>query len=205
MKALKKEKLEKIGLILLLSLGLAYAYVTLLFLPQWTVIQSSTKQLQTQDNLYQELISYQGNPSRLQQEIKTLENQVQKLSAELPNRVDKPQLMVGLYTLAKKHSVNPQSIAFEQPQTKGDYQEIGISFSCLGKVDDILATIKDLQFGGTQRLAIGSIALSTQQGTMRADLKLTAYAARGTSERVEKPDFMNTPIGVDSPAKMFQP
>lgn len=203
---MKKEKIEKIALILILIIGLGYAYAKFLFLPEWTVIQSSTSQLYAQKNHYQELLNYQGNQSRLQQDIKTLETKVLQLNSQLPNRLDKPQLMVGLYTLAKQHSVIPQTIAFEQTQTKGAYQEMGMSFSCLGKTADILALIQDLQFGGSQRLAIKSINLSVSQGVMRAELKLTAYASNGISNGLtQKPTFMNSPIGVDSPVKIFQP
>lgn len=206
MKALKKEKLEIIALILFVMFGLVYAYMTLLFLPEWMVIQSSTSQLYAEKDHYQELLTYQKNQNGLQQEIKTLETKVLQLNFQLPNRLDKPQIMVGLYTLAKQHSVIPQTIAYEQAQNKGTYQEMGMSFSCLGKTANILTLIQDLQFGGSQRLAIKSINLSVLQGIMRAELKLTAYSSVGISnDSPKKPDFMNSPIGVDTPVKMFQP
>lgn len=186
--------------------GLVYAYMTFLFLPEWTVIQSTTSQFNAQKNRYQELLTYQKNQSGIQQEIKTLETKVLQLNIQLPNKLDKPQLMVGLYSLAKQHSVYPQTIAFEQAQTKGSYQEMGMSFSSLGKPADILAMVHDLQFGGNQRLAIKSVNLSVSQGTMQAELKVTAYASIVISnDSPMKPDFMNSPIGVDSPVKMFQP
>lgn len=130
-----------------------------------------------------------------------------QLKAKLPNRLDKPQIIVALYTLAKQHGVNPQSITFDQAQNKGAYQEMGISLSCLGKTADLLAMIHDLQFGAGQRLAVKSVNLSGSQGNMRADLKLTASALNGNSNVSggDKPTFMNSPIGVDSPEKMFSP
>ncbi len=206
MKGIKKEKLEKIVLVFFIIIGLGYSYIEFLFLPEWTAIQSSTNQLHTKESNYQELLTYQKNQSGLQQEIKTLETKVMQLNAQIPNRLDKPQLMVALYTLAKQHSVYPQSIGYDKPQTKGFYQEMGVSFSCLGKPTDILAMIHDLQFGGTERLAISSINLTVSQGTMRAELKLAADASIGmASDSTQKPAFMNSPIGVDSPAEMFQP
>jgi len=205
-KGLKKEKLEIILFILFVMSGLGYAYTTLLFLPEWAVVQSVASKLDAQQKNYHELLTYQKNQSGLQQEIKTLGTKVIQLNAQLPNRLDKPQFMVGLYTLAKQHSLIPQTIAFEQAQNKGTYQEMGMSFSCSGKAADILTLIQDLQFGGSQRLAIKSITLSVSQGIMRAELKLTAYVNMGTSnDLTKKPDFMNSPIGVDSPAKIFQP
>ncbi len=203
---MKKERLQIIILVVTIMFGTSYAYLKFLFLPQWSVIQDATNRLDSLQNQYQELLTYQKNQSALQQEIKALETKVLELKAQLPNRLDKPQLMVGLYTQAKQHTVDPQSIAFEQAQTKGTYQEMGISFSCLGKTSDILALIHDLQFGGNQRLAIKSLGLTGSQGNMRAELKLTASASIGsTNDSPQKPAFMNSPIGVDSPAKMFQP
>lgn len=205
---MKKERLQVIILLLIIMFGISYAYVKFLFLPQWTVIQGDTNQLLSLQNQYQELLTYQKNRTGLQQDIKTLKNKVLQLKAQLPNQLDKPQLMVGLYTLAKQHAVDPQSVAFEQAQTKGSYQEMGISFSCSGKTADILAMIHDLQFGGGQRLAVKSVSLTGSQGSMRADLKLTARASTSAglaNNSTQKPAFMNTPLGVDSPAKMFQP
>ena len=203
---MKKEKFQIIILILILMFGLGYAYHKFLFQPQWTVIQDATNELLSQEKHYQELLTYQKEQSGLEQEFKTLEAKVLQLNSQLPNQLDNPQRMVGLYNLAKQHSVTPQSIAFEQAQTKGTYQEMGMSFSCLGQTADILTLIQDLQFGGSQRLAIKSINLSVSEGIMRAELKLTAYSSLGLSNGLpQKPSFMDSPIGVGSPTEMFQP
>ncbi|SHI17855.1 type 4a pilus biogenesis protein PilO [Desulfosporosinus lacus] len=203
---MKKEKRQMIILIFTIMFGISFAYLKFLFLPQRTVIQAAANQRLSLESHYQELLSYQNNQSGLQEEIKTLEAKVLQLNAQLPNRIDNPQLMVGLYTLAKQHSVIPQTLAFEQAQTKGTYQEMGMSFSCLGKTTDILTMIHDLQFGGGQRLAIKSISLTGTQQNMRADLKLTAYASLGSSgDSTQRPAFMNSSFGVDSPEQLFQP
>jgi len=202
---MKKERLQIITLVLVIIFGISYAYIKFLFLPEWTVIQGDTNRLRSLENQYQELLVYQRNQNGLGEEIKTLEAKVFQLNAQLPTRIDKPQLMVGLYTLAKQHSVIPQTIAFEQAQAKGAYQEMGVSFSCLGKTADILTLIQEVQFGGNQRLAIKSTNLSVQQGIMRAELKLVAYASNGVSNNlILKPAFMNSPFGVDTPAKQVK-
>ena len=203
---MKKEKSQIILLVLIIMFGISYAYIKFLLLSQWTVIQEANNQLFTLQNNYQELLTYQKNQSGLQQEIKTLEEKVLQLNAQLPNRLDKPQIMVGLYTLAKQHSVVPQSVAFEQIQTKGASQELRMSLSCSGKTVDLLAVIDDLQFGGSQRLAIKSLSLTGSQQNMRAELKLMASGGLGNANALtQKPAFMNSQFGVDSPAKMFQP
>lgn len=186
--------------------GLGYAYITFLLLPQMAVIRSSSNQLYIEKDRYQELLTYQENQSGLEQEINSLKTKVNQLNSQLPNQLDKPQLMVGLYTLAKQHSVIPQTISFEQAQDKGTYQDLEVSFRLLGKTADILTLIQDLQFGGSQRLAINSINLSVSEGIMQAELKLTAYASIGRiNDSTQKPPFMNLPIGVESTLKIFQP
>lgn len=203
---MKKEQSQIILLIVIILFGLGYAYIKFLFQPQWMDIQIARDQQLALENQYQELLTYQRNQDGLEQEIKTLEAQVDQLNAQIPKRLNKPQLMVELYTLAKQHTVDPQSITFEQAQNKGTYQELGMIFSCFGKTADLLAMIHDLQFGESQRLAIKSISLTGSQANMRADLKLTASASSNkTNESSKKPDFMNSSIGVDSPDKMFLP
>lgn len=203
---MKKERFQIIILIFIVLFGMSYAYLKFLFLPQWMVIQASTNQLLSLENQYQELLTYQNNQSGLQQEIETLEVKVKELKDQIPNQLDKPPIMVDLYTLAKQHSVDPQSIAFEQVQTKGTYQEMEMSFSCSGKTTDLLDMLHDLQFGGAQRLAIRTISLTGTQQNMQADLRMTAYASIGSSDdETAKPAFMNSSFGVDSPEKLFQP
>lgn len=203
---MKKERLQVIILIVIIIFGISYAYFKFLFQPQWLIIQGDTDRLKSLQRQYQELLNYQKNRTGLQQEIKTYQNKVAELKTQMPNQLDKPQLMVGLYTLAKEHAVVPQSVVFEQVQTKGSYQEIEMSFICSGKPSDLLVMIHDLQFGGGQRLAVNSLRLTGSQGSMQADLRLTAFAGMGISNDLpRKPAFMNSSFGVDSPEKMFRP
>jgi len=204
---MKKERFQIILLIAIIMFGTIYAYFKFLFLPQWTDIEASANRLRSLENQYQELLIYRDNPSKLQEEIKTAEAKVKQLSDQLPDRLDTPPIMVGLYNLAKQHFVYPQSIAFEEVQTKGTYQEMGMRFSCQGKTTDLLALIHDLQFGRSQQLAIKTISLTGTQLDMRADLQLKAFGSIGNSKdsTLQPPDFMNSPFGVDSPEKIFQP
>ncbi|MGC7873706.1 type 4a pilus biogenesis protein PilO [Desulfosporosinus sp. SYSU MS00001] len=203
---MKKEKLQRIILAAIIMFGICYAYSKFLLLPHWEVIQNNNQRLKSLQNQYQELLNYQKDRTSLQKDIIMLENRVLQLKKQLPSRLDKPELMVELYTLAKQHGVNPQSISFDQSQNKGLYQEMGISLSCLGKTTDLLSFIHDLQFGRGQRMGIKSINLAGSQGNMRVDLKLTATILNGFSNNSsEKQSFMNSSIGVDSPEKMFHP
>lgn len=203
---MKKEKFEKILLLVMLASGLVYLYTTYYFLPQLDVLKTEFKQLAEQKAYYQQLEYDKANLPDLRQKIQTLESQRQEIGALVPTQLDKPQIMVDLYTDAKMRSVTPQSLSFEQIQNKGNHQELGLSLIGLGKPEDILGLIKDIQYTSKQKFAVQSVKLTTQQGIMRMELKLTGYALQGTTSNSPKlkPDFMNSPIGVDSAIKIFQ-
>ncbi|WP_088226202.1 hypothetical protein [Desulfosporosinus sp. FKB] len=202
MKIEKKEKIEIIILIFFVFLGLLYAYISFAFLPEWIIIQKSKSQLKAQQEYYQKLLTYQKNKSQLQLDINELKSKVTQLNSQVPNGLDKPQIMVQLYNLSKQHAVIPQKITFEKTQAKSSFETIGISFSCDGKSDDIQAMIHELQFGKTQRMAINSINLTISEGTMHAELKLLTYIDKAISnDQTPKPSFMSSSPKVSSSEK----
>lgn len=203
---MKKEKFEKLLLVVMLTSGLVYLYATYFFLPKLEVVKLEFKQLTEQKAYFQQVEDYKVNLSDLQQKIQTLESQKQEIGALVPTQLDKPQIIVDLYTNAKARSVTPESLSFEQIQNKDGHQEMGMSLIGLGKPEDILGLIKDIQSIGKQKFAVQSVKLTTQQGIMRMELKLTGFALRSNPENSPKlkPDFMNSPFGVNSTTKIFQ-
>lgn len=202
---MKKQDLEKLILVLIIGGALVYAYITYLFLPQWAVIQAQTTQLHERQSYYQKLVDYRVNEDQLKQEIKQLETRSAELARQIPAELDEAQIMIDLYTVAKKHGVYPQALTFEQPQDKGAYQELGMTMTCLGTTTDILSMLDDIQYGDSMRLAVSGINLSGEQGLMRASIKLTAYAGKGLAGEDATPDFMNAPMGVDVNTMFQQP
>ena len=195
---MKKQDLEKLVLVLIIGIALVYAYITYLFLPEWSVIQAKTDQLHEREGYYQTLVDYRVNEDQLKQEIKELEARSVELNRQIPTDLQEAQLMVDLYTIAKEHAVYPQALTFEQPQDKGAYQELNMTMSCLGTTADILSMIDDIQYGETRRLAVSGVNLSGAQGLMQASINFTAYAGKGSAtEPTAKYDFMNVPMGVD--------
>lgn len=186
--------------------GGLYAFVSYLFLPQWAVLQKQSQDLQRREAYYLKLKDAQSNLPQFQKEAQDLQSQLQQQNAQMPGKLDNAQLLVDLYVLAKQNGVNPQSLTFEATQNKGNYQEIDTSFQCMGSSASVLTLIQDLQHGPSRRVAIRDVNLSMQNGVMKADLKLAAYASPSTNLTPgSKPAFMNSPFGVDSPAKMFTP
>ncbi|MDA8227963.1 MAG: type 4a pilus biogenesis protein PilO [Desulfitobacterium hafniense] len=204
---MNKQTKQLIILIMLVLGGLLYAYVNYLFMPEWDKLKQLAAQVNDRQKRYEQLLYYKSNPAILQTEIKKLESQTSESSAQLPAALDKPAIIYYLQSLAKANQIQPQSLNFEPLQNKGTYQTLAMSFSCTGKPADILAMLKKLQSEGNPRVTIQSLNLANQLGTMRADIKLIAYAVNPGSSNAstQKPSFMNTPIGLDSTLRMFQP
>lgn len=201
---MKKEKLEAGALVVLLGLGLIYGYYTYLLSPEIETIKQKTGQLTERGAYYQRLQNYAGNEAGLDKEIQTLEQEVKGLAVMVPARLDKPQIMVDLYTLAKQKGVYPQTVVFAEPQVKSGYQELPLTFSCLGQPDNVLSMISALVASPDSKLALQAVNLTQQQGVLRAELKLTGYFSQDALPG-EKPPFMNSSFGVDDAAQMFQP
>lgn len=204
---MKKEQGQKIILAVLLGIGLVYLYANYLFLPQWKNIQRLQQQLTTRQGYYSRLLSYKHDPSGLQQQVQGLQSQLKESGGQNPIGLDKPQILVYLYSVAKHYAVVPQSVAFEPLQNKGFYQELPLTFVAKGKPSDVLAMIESLQQGVSPRLTTHSVSLKVDKGVMSVNLKLAAYALTGGNGAVaqEKPAFMYPPIGIGSVPQMFQP
>lgn len=162
---MRKEKIEKIALAVVLALGLVYAYLNYLFLPKWALLQKQREQLRSREAYYQQLLSYQSNKEGLTKTIASLDSQAKELTAQIPADLDKPQIMVDIYTIAKLHAVNPQTLKFEQIQKKGNNQELAMSLTCSGKIDDILSFIKDLETTPLDKFALQSINFNVQNAS----------------------------------------
>ncbi|MHB8124020.1 MAG: hypothetical protein ACYDEJ_00020 [Desulfitobacteriaceae bacterium] len=203
---MKKEKVQKIMLLIIILFGIAYSYYTYLFIPEWSVIQSSTAQLQDRQSYYQRLLGYSAKVSEIDNEMKTLDAQRKQLISQSSSKLDKPQLLVYLYNIVKQSQVVPENVTFGQPLDKGTYQELPLTLTCSGKVNEVLSLIQNLQYSGTQRFAIQSTKLSDQLGTLQVELKLTVYVPVlpeiGT-EPGPKPPYMIYPFGTGTTAQIF--
>jgi Tfp pilus assembly protein PilO len=202
---MKKETSQIVFLFLLLTFGLGYSYYTYLFIPEWQKIKTINQELATQQAHLEQLVEYQRNLQSLESEIKNLEAESAQLAVQIPTSLDKPQLTYYVYNLAKATGVQPQSLSFDQPTQSANYQSISMNFSCQGNVVDILALIKKMQSDGAQKLSIQSVNLTNQQGNMRADLKLIAYASGGNvGQPLDSQTNMQPVTGINSIREMFQ-
>jgi len=172
-----KEQQQKIILIVLLGVGSIYVYATHFLLPELAKIQGLQQTIAQKQEYYRQLQIYQGDRTGLQTEISQLQNTLNQVA--VPRSIDKPQLMLYLYKMAKSHAVNAQTVKFDTVQQKGFYQEMPLSLNCQGTPQDILRLLTDLKNGSEQRLVPRSVNLTWQQGVMRGEIKLVAYSLIG--------------------------
>lgn len=168
-----KEKMQKITLVIILGLGLIYAYVSYLFLPKWTLIQNQRDQLEKKTASYQKLNTYQSNQEEIAKTIADLETEVKDLAAKIPAQLDKPQIMVDIYTMAKLHAVEPQTLKFEPIKTVGDHQELSMNLSYIGPAENIINLIDDLQHTSLHKFALHSVNLSVSKPDNKKNEKTT--------------------------------
>ena len=201
-----KEQLEKTALFLLIVAAAIYVYTTYALQPELAKLREQAQQLQQRQEHLRLLRSYELNTASLQQEIQKSEADLAKLNKQIPRTLDKPSLIVNLYTIVKRHGAQAQSLSFDQVQKKSAVQEMGITLALTGAAENVLATIKDLQFGDTLQLSVQSVTMSADKSGIRAELKLLARAgATGSSgSSSEKPPYMNSSFGIDSVSKMFR-
>jgi type IV pilus assembly protein PilO len=204
---MKKEESQKIILFLIILFGICYAYYSYLFVPEWSEIQKSNSQLHERQGYYQRLLAYSANASEIAKEIKTVEAQQNQLISQTTTKLDKPQLLVYLYNLAKHNQVESDKVVFGQPQDKGTYKELPLTFTFSGKVNEVLSMIQNLQFTGTQRFAIQSTKLTDKQGILQVELKMTIYspvlASKGNTVE-PKPPYMIYPFGTATIDDVFK-
>ena len=179
--------MEKLALVLIIGIALIYAYINFLFLPKWTSIQQQREQLQKKQAYYQQMLSNQSDQTGLKKTIEGLEGQAKELTAQIPSQLDKPKIMVDIYTIAKLHSINPQTLKFEPIQKKGDHQELAMNLSCSGQIEDILSLIEELAHTPLQKFALQSINITranASSGTDKTIIDTTLQTLLGGSKNL---------------------
>lgn len=202
---MKKEALEKVLLMVLLFGVLVYSYNTFLLRPELSTLEKLNTELQAKQSRYEQLLVYQEDKIGFEEEIKRLEAENTTLDAQIPSSLDKPQMMMYIYSVAKSTQVEPVSLNFEQSKNSEEVQSMVLSFSCLGKINDVLVFMKKIQFEGTQKMGIQSVNLVNQNGTLKADIKFVAYASNNSPADASKSPALLTGQGLSTVEQMFKP
>lgn len=202
---MKKETFEKILLVALITGGLGYSYLTYLLEPQLNRLESLNNELQGKVQHYEQLRRFEGNRASLEEEIERLLVQENELAAEVPLTLDKPRLMLHIYSIARAAQVESISLTFEPIKNSGDVQSMVMNYSGQGKISDVLSFTKKIQYEETPRLGIQSIALVNQSGRIKADIQFIAYASKIQEEEASSQVPSPEATGLTSIEQMFQP
>lgn len=164
---MKKQKMQIIILIALIFIGLTYAYYIYLFQPKWQSIQQEKDKLSKLETQYQQLAAYQNNKTGLQKDIESSKEKTDEQGQNIISHIDKPQLLVDLFSLAKNCNVTPISLGLGDVNKKDNTESITIDLKVSGDTDNILTLITALQTTSLENLAIQSINLVPKAQTVQ--------------------------------------
>lgn len=198
-----KEQIQKLVLLLLIVFAILYSYANYVFFPQVNHILELRRQVIQSQALLQQLTYFNKNSGMLEQQILSAQEQVKKGSEQVPAQLDKPQLAVDVYDMAKLHGVSSETFRFDKIQSQGTYQMMGMNFVGSGQASNILGFVQDLQTS-KDLLAVQGITLTANQGSMHVEVAIMAYATSGVViTPAEKPPYMNFPFGINSLLQLF--
>lgn len=172
---MSKQKNQIFILIFIILVGLLYVYVQYLFLPQMAILKGQTNYL-TERKAYLE--NLKDNASRLpelQEQKALLQVRADELEKRVPRDLDKPEIMLTVYNLAKAYGVTPHSLNFDQPKEEGGFTAMGLDFACSGSEGDIYTLAEEFGKGRDYIFALDSISIEPGETEVSARMKLKAY------------------------------
>ncbi|MEL1135144.1 hypothetical protein AAC978_08150 [Desulfitobacterium sp. THU1] len=175
---MSKETRQLILLLILITIGLAYGYYSYLFAPKWTEIQELQRFVDERQSRYTTLLGYREKSSSLEWEVAQREKEYNNLRDQIPQMIDKPELVVDLYTFAKINQVQPQTVTFESLETMDTYVTQSLTFTCLGTQQGIINMINDIQRSEGQRFNLERLNFTNDKGILHGEIHLIAYASR---------------------------
>ncbi len=189
---MSKESRQVFLLVVLLVVGVSYAYYTYLFTPKWADIQTLKGMYQQRQSRYELLLGYSGQEAYLSAEIKNLEKQSEELWKQIPSAIHKPDIVVELYTIAKQNQVEPLHVSFGETQGEKDYIAQRLVLNCRGSQEQITKLINDLQSANDQRFTLASLNFVHSEGVLNGEIHLIAYAStvKPAAKKVLDEDYM---------------
>lgn len=172
---MKKQRNQIIILFMIVILGFVYSYVQYLFIPQWYTLEEKSAQLAAHKEKLVKLEAAYQDFSALKTLSGELKSQVSVLQNKIPQKVDKPDMMLTIYNLAKKNEVAPQSLNYESIQDMGGYLTMGMNFSCVGSIENIYKLLQQLLKENPYIFVLDSIKFSQAEGITSAQMRLVAY------------------------------
>lgn len=173
---MSKQKSQILILAVVIILGFLYAYIQYFFIPEWGILKGKNTEVSERREYLTKLEeSYRILPD-LQEEVKALETQASTLEKKVPMKLDKPDIMLTIYNLAKDNGISPKSLSYEPVTDEGNYLTMGMTFSCTGPVENIYTLVEKFLNGNKYIFALDSINFSKEEdGTSTVDMRIVAY------------------------------
>ena len=140
-----KQKNQIRILIALILIGGFYAYFEYLLMPQWQVLKH-TSALFEERKAYLERLENTDLTS-LEQKVTELTLEEVNLRNSLPKTLDKPDIMLTIYNLAKINGISPQTLTYEPIQDEGQFYTMGMNFACTGPLENVFALVEQFRQG----------------------------------------------------------
>ncbi len=168
-----KPKKSIIILIVLILGGGLYVYAHYFLMPQWQLLKQTS-------SLYAERQAYL---ERLENnDLAVLEKQVAELSLKesdlrnsLPPEIDKPDILLTVYNLAKDNGVSPQTLDYEPIKDEAGFFSMGMTFTCTGPLEKVFALVEQLRKETKYILIVDSMNLAEREGDYAVTMRLVAH------------------------------
>lgn len=173
---MNKQKNQILILAGVVIVGFLYAYIQYFFIPQWSVLKGKNAEVsERREYLTQLEESYKVYPS-LKEEVQSLKSEVSTLEKKVPVKLDKPDIMLTVYNLAKNNGISPKSLSYEPIKDEGNYLTMGMSFYCTGPAENIYTLVEKFLSGNKYIFALDSISLGQDEsGSTSANMRIVAY------------------------------
>lgn len=172
---MNKQKNQILILLGVIMTGVLYVYIQYFFLPQLGVLKEKTDHLAARQAYLWKLEENDRILPSLKEQAQDLTVQASALDKSVPKKVDKPDIMLTVYNLAKKNALNPKNLNYEPVKDEGGFYTMGMNFDCTGSAESVYRLAEQFLQGNKYIFVLDSISMSPGEGGVSAKMRLVAY------------------------------
>ncbi len=173
---MNKHKNQIIILVAVIGIGLLYAYIQNLFIPQWANLKDISAYAAERQAYLAKLEESYKVLSTLEEEAVDLEVQASILDNKMPKKLDKPDIMLTIYSMAKKNGLAPKSLGYEAIQDEGAFLSMPMTFSCTGPQANVYTLLQQFLNNNKYIFTLDSISFSQKNEETTTTMLIVAYA-----------------------------
>jgi len=180
---MKKEEKKGKQVILaaaLVLVGMLAGYAVYIFMPKISELQAQAAEISRQRVLLSQLQQGYRSYDQLKEQAASLQGKASELKKKIPGEINKPEIMLAVYNMAKNSGVAPKNLTFEEQKDEGAYFSMGMVFTCEGETIHILNLVDAFQKRDKYYLALDSITFNQAEKQTMATMRLVAYFYKNT-------------------------